>query len=616
MKKLIIVLGLTMLAGTIFASVPLFQGRYTISGITGDTNVGWRVIGKFEDSSLLGYGASDASIGDVIFSYSSFGDADEFRITNIVSVTGLNLTVDVIYNEVGIPRAGAPQPGEQIMCRKTTNGLAYLPSLSFDSYPEYLQNSARNLNLKYALTNATGGGGSGGGDVYKGSNNTFANGTVQTIPEIVANKIVVRQGTNVSYSPSVWTSVVNLPAGRSGLTTVTLSNNIYAIGGWQAVNAATNVYKFDGTNWTEVIGLPEARGDFSAVIFSNNIYAIGGSEDGFGSKTNVYRFNGSIWTEVMGLPKGMESLSATVFNNAIYTIGGYNYDEDIVETNVYRYNGLTWTEIVGLPASRGYTVADVIDGSMYVFSGYADFHVATNTYKFNGTTWTEVEGIPNARYKMASVVFDNNIYVIGGYGGDDLQKTNVYIFNGSSWTETMGLPIINAELAATTLGNDIYVIGGQGLKTNVCKLNFNLSPAIIQQWKDSSDNLLGEIYQDSNVLYGVTYLDSVASSNYVIKSSAEQILDNGDTIQYAGNVKISTTNTLITLGMPQLQTSGVPEGAVCFLRGGATTGGILFTNGSGIKLDCKLSFFFTTNDVLEFMYGDGVWNELRRMDRH
>jgi microcystin-dependent protein len=153
MKRLLAMCGaVLMTVGLAVASQPLFQGQYSITGITGDTNTGWRLIGTFDDASLLGWGAADAATNDLIYCYSSYGDLDLFKVTNIVSVAGINLTVDVIYNETGVPRAGAPQAGYQIMCRPGYDGVAsFIPSLTFGQFSEYLQNGARNLNLKYAI---------------------------------------------------------------------------------------------------------------------------------------------------------------------------------------------------------------------------------------------------------------------------------------------------------------------------------------------------------------------------------------------------------------------------------------------------------------------------------
>ncbi|MFA7333526.1 MAG: hypothetical protein WC130_04440 [Kiritimatiellia bacterium] len=98
-------------------------------------------------------------------------------------------------------------------------------------------------------------------------------------------------------------------------------------------------------------------------------------------------------------------------------------------------------------------------------------------------------------------------------------------------------------------------------------------------------------------------------------ATAEQVLTNGATIAYYGNALVSTANATITLGNPQIQTNGVSEGSLMFLRGAAVTGGIMVTNGSGVALDCRQSFLIGTNDLMSFFFTGGAWVETRRIDR-
>lgn len=138
------------------ASQPPFRGQYTISSIDGDATNGWRLSGVFDDSSLLGYGAADATNGDLLFASSSLGDLDIYQVTNIVGVTGINLTLDVLYNETGTPRSGAPEAGVAILARPTTNNVVpRLPGIGFSTFSADLLNDAINLNLYYAYLAAS-----------------------------------------------------------------------------------------------------------------------------------------------------------------------------------------------------------------------------------------------------------------------------------------------------------------------------------------------------------------------------------------------------------------------------------------------------------------------------
>lgn len=182
------------------ASQPPFRGQYEISGIDGNTNTGWRLTGVFDDSSLLGYGAVDATNGDLLFHKSSFGDLDIYRVTNIVSVTGINLTIDVAYNEPGTPRSGGPEAGYAILARPITNGV--VPRLSGASYQNYstdLMNDAININLYYAYISAWTNG-SGPVDLSAwSSNNALQEITWLEYILIPDTNTLIATGTNLPY---------------------------------------------------------------------------------------------------------------------------------------------------------------------------------------------------------------------------------------------------------------------------------------------------------------------------------------------------------------------------------------------------------------------------------
>jgi len=136
------------------ASVPKFNGRYEITGIDElETTNSWRLIGTFADSSLQGWDVTSVTTNMKIYVDTQWGDIDRYVITNVVTQTGLNLTCDVNYDEEGAaPRTGMPTAGSRIICED-----AYLPSLQYDDFTDYLRNGARNLLIQ-ALMDSSGGG--------------------------------------------------------------------------------------------------------------------------------------------------------------------------------------------------------------------------------------------------------------------------------------------------------------------------------------------------------------------------------------------------------------------------------------------------------------------------
>ena len=205
-----------------FCSQPPFRGQYEITAIDGDTNTGWRLIGVFDDSSLQGYGAADATNGDLLFCSSSLGDLDVYAVTNIVAVTGVNLIIDVIYNEPGTPRSGAPEAGYQILARPLTNGVVpILSGASFQKYSTALWNDSVNMALYYAyLSASTNGGGSGSCDLTQWSTNN----ALQQIVWLATNSLIV---TGAVY-PDVTGIYLEQPAGHGG-------NRAWAKGDWRII---------------------------------------------------------------------------------------------------------------------------------------------------------------------------------------------------------------------------------------------------------------------------------------------------------------------------------------------------------------------------------------------
>jgi hypothetical protein len=139
-------------ASALWASMAEYQATYDITGING-TGSSWRVVGVVGNDGIQGFSASDAVVNDLVFCFCANGDIDAYLVTNIVSVSFNTLTCDVVYMENGTPRSGQPEPGYQIICRTNANGIAYLPSETYNTIPEYLRNGARNLNLQIVNSN-------------------------------------------------------------------------------------------------------------------------------------------------------------------------------------------------------------------------------------------------------------------------------------------------------------------------------------------------------------------------------------------------------------------------------------------------------------------------------
>ena len=574
MWKKLLTFSVIMVALSVYASTALFQAVYVVKGIdTLDTN-SWRVIGDVIDSSPLGYGPSDVGTNYIVYCWTEYGDVDEYKITNIYARSNLSLTCDVVYDQEGTPRAGAPTPGNQIICDSST-----LPSITYGVH-ESLQNGARNLK-EMSLTN-------------------LASDASTWSSHYATNLVGWRIGTNTPLG--IWSETNGLPAGTWGPACVTWSNNIYSIAG----TVGTNVYKFDGATWTQVRGLPAGRDRLGAVAYSNAIYAIGGESGN--AKTNVYAFDGTNWTEVSGLPQASVGIGVSEFQGKIYSFGNQG------TTNVYAFDGTSWYQVMGLPSGRGNIVALTLNDRLYSIGGDTGGGTAatTNVWAFDGTNWTAVAGLPMPYKYHAGTVMNGKIYIAAGCNLVGA-TTNVYSFDGSTWTAEECLPVGMYGHGVAGLGNTIYTISsvGAGGVTNVYASSIQTNYI---DYKIGATN-------DKFIIqrYGANLVE-INHSNMLVKvpvthGETEQVLSQGTNIVPNGNIRISTTNSTITLGNPQIETNGIVAGTIIYLNAASTTGSIRLTNGNGVVTDCSLGFLLGSNDIMQLMFIDGNWVETKRVDR-
>jgi len=448
MKKVFgIVSALALLAGIcsngILASTPLFQGQYEITSVNGATNTGWRLIGVFDDASLLGWGASDCLSNDVIYCYSSYGDMDIYLITNVVSVVGAALTVDVVYNETGTPRAGAPQSGYQIMCRQGFDGVAsFIPSLTFGQYTEYLQNGARNLALKYAIAVAATSGVQGATLAIGDHDGIITNGNILelTLSSSMTNFTKINSSTNwLSYDPATRSLI--------GCNT---NNNVGTI---------TNMTSADGSIVWGSPGGPQPSGSvtqYVASIASNKV------------STNDPTYTNTVAKATAAYPSSNPS-------NFISSIG------TISHTNLADVNGaadvqhLTAAQ-VGLvngavqPTDSDYTNTSALAAAAYPSSNPSNYVTASITNPLASTNWVlALNYYPSSNpsnYVDASVTNDLNAVVATKVPTNDptylaITTNKIALHNGTGifWrveNNTNAYP----DIAANQIFTSLQITGG------------------------------------------------------------------------------------------------------------------------------------------------------------
>ncbi len=267
----------------------------------------------------------------------------------------------------------------------------------------------------------------------------------------------------IGYSdPETWVEVGGLPEARWCLAAATLGNRLYAMGGYDGVDAVHDtVYAFDGTNWTVETALPSALAEVGATSDGANIWLAGGGSD------ETLAFDGSTWTSMGHLTDARVWPVMAVFSNRPVVIsGGVPY--------VTEYDGADWNERTPLPGGADLYggAGGVVGNFLYAAGGGLNSGYSANAWRYDGSDWTAVASLPAARAYMATAVWRDRVYAMGGLDQNESIVDTVYRFDGTAWATAPALPDRIYCPAAAVLNDQLYFIGGYsdsrgGAVTNV-----------------------------------------------------------------------------------------------------------------------------------------------------
>jgi len=290
-------------------------------------------------------------------------------------------------------------------------------------------------------------------------------------------------------------------------------------------------------------------------------------------------------------------------------------------TNQNATNILLLTQIQEQETSGWYAVSDTITTNAangqtaFLWGNHADAgYLSTSTNIFNSLyianrceTTTNLCDLTQGTYtgSLTSVSYTGYCNTVAGdvylWG---LEKQNNF------GTSTISIGAFSLSVtAAGTVSN--YFSPSSVVTQVVLKLDGDGSSK-----SDVSNVFIKKITSGNLHVAGDAYVTGLmGAKDFVMTYSGEQELTNGATITPHSNVKVDNTGGVITLGNPQIETNGINDGMVLVMRGATGTGGIQLTNGNGIALNCTQSFLINEYDVLNFVFIDGVWQELQRIDR-
>ena len=294
-------------------------------------------------------------------------------------------------------------------------------------------------------------------------------------------------------SPTGWTVLTDLPAGRSWYADTTAAPStsyeyrVTALGAGGAVATASAASRSTTTPaaaafaWAGTTANPLARYEAAGAAANGRLFVFGGyvnTSIQASARVDAFDPARNTWTRLRDMPEVVTHAGQAVDGNFIYLAGGFVGDHPgLGSTSVWRYDTRndSWTRMPSLPAPRGGGAMAIVKRELHFFGGLTQAQFATVNQAEHWVLdltapslgWKTRAALPNARNHLAAAELDGKIYAIGG---QDLwneatgAKSNVDVFDPdtNTWAPAAPLPTPRSHVSASTFSLDgrIYVIGG------------------------------------------------------------------------------------------------------------------------------------------------------------
>ena len=251
---------------------------------------------------------------------------------------------------------------------------------------------------------------------------------------------------------------------RDGLTSGTVDNKIYCIGGYNINYELNNneCYDTNSDTWTTKKEMITERRMLASSTIDNKIYCIGGYDGNYFNNNECYDTNSNTWTTKENMITKRYGLTSNTIDNKIYCIGGFNASY-LNNNECYDTNSDIWTTKKEMITGRDSLTSNTINNKIYCIAGlisngkYLDNN---ECYDTNSDTWTTKENMITKRYGLTSNTIDNKIYCIGGWNSDYLDNNECYDTKSDTWTTKKEMITKRESLTSNTINNKIYCIGG------------------------------------------------------------------------------------------------------------------------------------------------------------
>jgi N-acetylneuraminic acid mutarotase len=278
---------------------------------------------------------------------------------------------------------------------------------------------------------------------------------------------------NLDAPNPLWETRATLPEPRGHLSSVTLGNDIYAIGGQvrhdrDSVDHAS-LYRYNTVSdaWETLADLPTPRShaEPGTFVYRGRIILVGGRNNAIlrPSEMNsiaMYDPPTDTWLALPKLPFIRIAPIARPFGNEIIVTNGgewWNNPQRVTLSGVLDH---TWElDHPTAPISLSETVGGIIDNRLLLVS---DATTATLAFDLSTGSWiTETLAIrPFATLGHIAETVEGKLYL---FGGTDEATSKVQIYDSAlnNWSLGEDMPFAATNSAAARIGDWIYVSGGK-----------------------------------------------------------------------------------------------------------------------------------------------------------
>ncbi len=285
-----------------------------------------------------------------------------------------------------------------------------------------------------------------------------------------------------------WSPTTNYPAQVAGPSCVTLSGQVYCVGGFDFNgNSYNDVYyatlSASGIgSWSSAPSYPTAVDSESCVNVTSGIYCVGG-EDGQTVLNNVYFAAASSsglgsWSGVAAYPVDVAATSCVAYSGYIYCVGGFDSNGNEVSSAYYAsissgvksWSGTTKyplavdSESCSAEAGYIYCVAGETESGQNQNSPIANVYYAQLSSSGIGQ-WAAAPAYPASLAALSCATYSGYVYCVGGFDSNLLSSGSSYFWEASSsgagsWASATPYAVPFDTGSCVTAGGYVYCVGG------------------------------------------------------------------------------------------------------------------------------------------------------------